>query len=102
MRNENNCYTPWPEMGQAMRVYSEHGPSPTIANHNILVTQEVDVILGQIAFNIFGGNKRADRPNGGFYVHEAEVTKTLDAANGLNPTCSQGGVAIVVDTSEEN
>jgi site-specific DNA-cytosine methylase len=46
--------------------------------------------------NIFGGNKRKDRPEGGFYVEmDAEVSKTLDAATGLNPTCSQGGTAVV-------
>lgn len=39
MGNENNCFTPWPDMGQAMRVYSDNGPSPTIANHHIIVLQ---------------------------------------------------------------
>lgn len=39
MGNENNCFTPWPDMGQAMRVYSENGPSPTIANHHVIVLQ---------------------------------------------------------------
>jgi hypothetical protein len=33
----NNCFTPWPDMGQAMRVYAEDGPSPTLASHHILV-----------------------------------------------------------------
>jgi DNA (cytosine-5)-methyltransferase 1 len=46
--------------------------------------------------NIYGGNKRADRPEGGFYVRINEDTsKTLDAATGLNPTCSQGGTAVM-------
>ncbi|MEY4402164.1 MAG: hypothetical protein RIR91_199 [Verrucomicrobiota bacterium] len=46
--------------------------------------------------NIYGGNKRADRPEGGFYVRTDEDTsKTLDAASGLNPTCSQGGTAVM-------
>ena len=40
--------------------------------------------------NIYGGNKRKDRPEGGFYVKEEPTSKTLDAASGLNPTCSQG------------
>ena len=48
-----------------------------------------------VAFNIYGGNKRADRPEGGFYVKEEDTTKTLDSATGLNPTCAQGGVAAV-------
>ena len=46
--------------------------------------------------NIYGGNKRQDRPEGGFYVRIGEDTsKTLDAASGLNPTCSQGGTAVL-------
>jgi DNA (cytosine-5)-methyltransferase 1 len=46
--------------------------------------------------NIYGGNKRSDRPEGGFYVRmDEETTKTLDAASGLNPTCSQGGTAVM-------
>jgi DNA (cytosine-5)-methyltransferase 1 len=46
--------------------------------------------------NIYGGNKRADRPEGGFYVRLNEDTsKTLDAASGLNPTCAQGGTAVI-------
>jgi site-specific DNA-cytosine methylase len=49
-----------------------------------------------IPVNIYGGNKRADRPEGGFYVRMDESTsKTLDAASGLNPTCSQGGTAVI-------
>jgi DNA (cytosine-5)-methyltransferase 1 len=44
--------------------------------------------------NIYGGNKRPDRPEGGFYVRmDEDTTKTLDAASGLNPTCAQGGTA---------
>ena len=46
--------------------------------------------------NIYGGNKRTDRPEGGFYAKLDEATsKTLDAATGLNPTCSQGGTAVM-------
>ena len=45
-------------------------------------------------FNIFGGNKRKDKPEGGFYVEETETTKTLDSQSGLNPTANQGGTAV--------
>jgi DNA (cytosine-5)-methyltransferase 1 len=46
--------------------------------------------------NFYGGNKRADRPDGGFYVRtDEETSKCLDAASGLNPTCSQGGTAVL-------
>jgi DNA (cytosine-5)-methyltransferase 1 len=49
-----------------------------------------------LPINIYGGNKRQDRPEGGFYVRMDEYTsKTLDAASGLNPTCSQGGTAVM-------
>lgn len=49
-----------------------------------------------VTFNIYGGNKRKDRPLGGFYVNVDEGTsKTLDAASGLNPVCQQGGTAIL-------
>jgi hypothetical protein len=129
----NNCFTPWPDMGQAIRVYATDGPSPTLSSHHVLVLSEVimgdhaeSVIplrtantkangsnIGEIGdpmytldttgshavvYNIFGGNKRKDRPDGGFYVSETEQTKTLDAVSGLNPTANQGGVAIVQST----
>jgi DNA (cytosine-5)-methyltransferase 1 len=46
--------------------------------------------------NIFGGNKRPDRPEGGFYVDmDAITSKTLDSASGLNPTAAQGGTAVM-------
>jgi len=48
-----------------------------------------------VTLNIYGGNKRKDRPEGGMYVKEEDTTKCLDAANGLNPTCSQGGTAVL-------
>jgi DNA (cytosine-5)-methyltransferase 1 len=48
-----------------------------------------------VTLNIYGGNKRKDRPEGGMYVREENTTKCLDAANGLNPTCSQGGTAVL-------
>ena len=48
-----------------------------------------------VTVNIYGGNKRKDRPEGGLYVREEDTSKCLDAANGLNPTCSQGGTAVV-------
>ena len=51
--------------------------------------------MKQIIYNIFGGNKRKDRPQGGFYVEETDTTKTLDSATGLNPTANQGGTLII-------
>jgi len=48
-----------------------------------------------VAYGMFGGTKRKDRPDGGFYVNE-NIAKTmpLDASSGLNPNCQQGGVAL--------
>jgi DNA (cytosine-5)-methyltransferase 1 len=45
--------------------------------------------------NTWGGTKRKDRPDGGFYARVESTTKTLDAAGGLNPACSNGGTMIV-------
>ena len=47
------------------------------------------------AINIYGGNKRPDRPEGGFYVKEEATSKTLDSVSGLNPTAAQGGTAVM-------
>jgi DNA (cytosine-5)-methyltransferase 1 len=53
---------------------------------------EIDFL---IPVNVFGGNKRKDRPEGGFYVEEnAAATKTLDQT-GLSPQLSQGGTLII-------
>ncbi len=51
-----------------------------------------------VGVNFYGGNKRVDRPEGGFYVKSEETSKTLDSATGLNPTCSQGGTAVLTPT----
>jgi len=48
--------------------------------------------------NTWGGTKRKDRPNGGFYARVESTTKTLDAAGGLNPACSNGGTMVVAFT----
>ncbi len=53
-----------------------------------------------VAFNTWGGEPRADRPNGGFYVEEnAEASKTLDSQGGLNPSASQGGTVVAYGLS---
>lgn len=61
-----------------------------------ITAQVAAVVQATAAVNIYGGNKRADRPEGGFYIRmNEETSKTLDAASGLNPTCSQGGTAVM-------
>jgi len=52
-----------------------------------------------VAYNTFGGHKRKDRPQGGFYVHEADATKTLDTS-GLDPKLAQGGTVIAFKESQ--
>jgi DNA (cytosine-5)-methyltransferase 1 len=56
-------------------------------------------VAAPVALNIYGGNKRSDRPEGGFYIKEEAATKTLDSATGLNPTCSQGGTVVIQATA---
>jgi len=53
---------------------------------------------GVLAYNIHSGSKRADRPEGGMYVNETEIARTLDTTGGLEPSKNDGGVAIVAST----
>ena len=55
-----------------------------------------------IAYNLHSGSKRQDRPDGGFYVNETDVARTLDASGGLDPSKNDGGVAIVQEIDVEN
>ena len=70
----------------------------TLGNRGLRSHTELDghgaYIPQPIGFGIYGGNKRPDRPEGGFYAKQEDTARTLDAAQGLNPTCSQGGTAI--------
>lgn len=52
------------------------------------------VVNPMITYEVWGGSKRKDRPEGGFYVNETETSKPLDCTKGLDPSCSQGGMAI--------
>lgn len=53
------------------------------------------------SFEIHGGSKRKDRPDGGFYVRSVLTTKPLDTG-GLNPNCAQGGhLCFVQNTRDE-
>ena len=82
--NENNGHTAEEPTGPLLKGSPTGGGRPLPA---IAVMQPV---------NFYGGNKRSDRPEGGFYVRmDEDTSKTLDAASGLNPTCSQGGTAVM-------
>lgn len=45
--------------------------------------------------SVNSNSMKSDNPNSGFY--EAETSRTLDA-NGGNPTCNQGGIAVCFET----
>ena len=76
------------EKAQNGKGWNDDGTAYTVDTH---ATQGVAQPI-----NIYGGNKRPDRPEGGFYVRlDEDTSKTLDAATGLNPTCSQGGTAVM-------
>lgn len=68
----------------------EGGVSPTLNAFDNGNDTRATVLI----FNIYGGNKRPDRPEGGFYVEQTEQSKTLDSSSGLNPSANQGGVLI--------
>lgn len=59
------------------------------------VSHTLDGANGQVvAFNTYGGNKRADRPEGGFYVElPAEQSKALGTSENL--TAQQGGTGVL-------
>jgi len=76
------------DKSQGGKGWSKKGVAYTLDTH---ATQGVAQPL-----NIYGGNKRSDRPEGGFYVRmDEDTSKTLDAASGLNPTANQGGTAVI-------
>jgi DNA (cytosine-5)-methyltransferase 1 len=83
-----------------VRVY-EDGIVPTVISRYGTGGGNVPMVFEQksVTYNIFGGNPRPDRPEGGFYVNETKQTKTLDSSSGLNPSANQGGTAIVNDSS---
>ena len=58
------------------------------------------VVFEARTFNSHGGNKRKDRPNGGFYVNEENITKPLDTS-GSSPVTQQGGT-LVAFSSKDN
>lgn len=59
-------------------------------NQMSVVTKEKPVVYGFCS--VSSNSMKSDNPNSGIY--EADVSKTLDT-NGLNPTCNQGGNAVV-------
>ncbi len=90
------------------RQYSDMGDGQTnvipvvmaTGQANSEITKDVETSLTgtneqPIVFNVFGGNKRKDRPEGGFYVQETEQSKTLDGT-GLSGEAAQGGTVVAV------
>jgi len=78
------------------RVTGPHEVAPACVSRFGTGGGNVPLVQEAVPVNIYGGNKRKDRPNGGFYANVGEETsKTLDSASGLNPACNQGGTAVV-------
>ena len=78
------------------RVTGPHEVAPACVSRFGTGGGNVPLVQEAVPVNIYGGNKRKDRPNGGFYANVGEATsKTLDSASGLNPACNQGGTAVV-------
>jgi DNA (cytosine-5)-methyltransferase 1 len=81
------------------RVTGPHEVAPACVSRFGTGGGNVPLVQEAVPVNIYGGNKRKDRPNGGFYANVGEETsKTLDSASGLNPACNQGGTAVVQET----
>lgn len=59
-------------------------------NQMSVVTKEKPIVYGFCSMS--SNSMKSDNPDSGIY--EADVSKTLDT-NGLNPTCNQGGNAVV-------
>lgn len=77
MGNENNCYTPWPDMGQAMRVYSSDGPSPTVAQHHVIVLYLLN--MGNDAVIPIQDGREMEKKQNGFGIGEpGDPMYTLD------------------------
>lgn len=70
--------------------WQQGGVSPTLNAFDNGNDTRATVLI----YNIYGGNKRPDRPEGGFYLEETEQSKTLDSSGGLNPSANQGGLLI--------
>jgi DNA (cytosine-5)-methyltransferase 1 len=84
------CVDRGPDVVGTLRAHHPGTAGVQSDTDHIVVAQDTKAYVA----NIYGGNKRKDRPEGGFYVKEEPTSKTLDAASGLNPTCSQGGTII--------
>lgn len=65
-------------------------------NQMSVVTKEKHVVYGFCSMS--SNSMKSDNPDSG--VYEADVSKTLDT-NGLNPTCNQGGNAVVENSTIE-
>lgn len=103
----NKPYVVLPEIDEEKPIAFEPGASSRLGGHAwedvtgtltsqmgdnqmSVVTQEKPVVYGFCSMS--SNSMKSDNPDSGIY--EADVSKTLDT-NGLNPTCNQGGNAVV-------
>ena len=76
------CLTPWPEMGEAMRVYDAATGKPTVKPHNILIFTIQDT-------------RAMEKAQNGMGVAEGNVAYTLDQTGAQ-------GVAIVTEKQDRS
>lgn len=74
----NNCFTPWPDMGQAIRVYATDGPSPTISSHHIIVLYESIMSDENLVIPIQDGREMDKKQNGLGIGNPGDPMYTLD------------------------
>lgn len=109
----NKPYVVLPESDEEKPIAFEPGASSRLGGHTwedvtgtltsqmsdnqmSIVTKEKPVVYGFCSMS--SNSMKSDNPDSGIY--EADVSKTLDT-NGLNPTCNQGGNAVVEEPTTE-
>ena len=96
--NDQTLFVPFvkgtrPHSAEEGQQWKESGVANTLTTHDI-----GEARCNELAVKVFGicskdsNAMKSDNPHSGFY--EAETTRTLDG-NGGNPTCNQGGMAVV-------
>lgn len=102
--NDQTVFVPFckgmrPHSSEEGQVWKEGDVANTLNTFDVGETRCSELVVG--AFGICSKDSNAmksDNPKAGFY--EAQTSRTLDA-NGGNPGCNQGGIAIVAFTQNQ-
>ena len=102
--NDQTVFVPFckgmrPHSSEEGQVWKEGDVANTLNTFDVGETRCSELVVG--AFGICSKDSNAmksDNPKAGFY--EAQISRTLDA-NGGNPGCNQGGIAIVAFTQNQ-